>query len=110
MEGNGDCAFRLYRAVAGDENLVLSPHSIATALTMTYAGARGVTAEEMRTALGLTLPDSALHSARGELERRLPAEPEPLGEDMGDPFQLKIVNTLWAQQGYPFLDEFLQLA
>jgi serpin B len=108
VEGNGDFAFRLYRAVAGDDNLVVSPHSIATALTMTYAGARGETAEEMRTALGLTLPDSTLHPARGELVRSLLAEPEPVAEDMGDPFQLEITNTLWAQQGYPFLDEFLQ--
>jgi serine protease inhibitor len=63
VEGNGDFAFRLYRAVAGDQNLVVSPHSIATALTMTYAGARGVTAEEMRTALGLILP--GLHDPLG---------------------------------------------
>jgi serpin B len=42
------------------------------------------------------------------LVRRLLAEPEPVAEDVGDPFQLEITNTLWAQQGYPFLDEFLQ--
>ena len=48
----------LYRALATerDGNLFFSPYSIALALTMTYAGARGQTAEEMAAVLGLALP------------------------------------------------------
>jgi serine protease inhibitor len=42
----------LFQAVRqGDENLVCSPYSAATILTLTMAGARGQTQEEMRQAL-----------------------------------------------------------
>lgn len=108
VAGNDVFALALFRSLAKDDNLIISPHSIATALTMTYAGARGATAEEMRAALGITLDDEILHAARGALVSELLAEPEEPGEDEGEPFQLEIVNTLWAQNGYPFLDEFLQ--
>ncbi len=42
----------VYGALPADDNLVLSPYSIAVALGMTLAGAGGTTAEEMRTVLG----------------------------------------------------------
>ncbi len=46
--GNGDFAFDLYRELsAADGNLFFSPHSISTALAMTYAGARGHTRDAM---------------------------------------------------------------
>lgn len=108
VAGNDVFAFELFRSLAEGDNLIISPHSIATALTMTYAGARGATAEEMRAALGITLDDEIIHAARGALVRELLAEPEEPGEDEGEPFELEIANTLWAQNGYPFLDEFLE--
>jgi serpin B len=108
VAGNDVFAFDLFRSLAKGDNLIISPHSIATALTMTYAGARGSTAEEMKAALGITLDDEILHAARGALVRELLAEPEQTGEDEGEPFELEIANTLWAQNGYPFLDEFLE--
>jgi serpin B len=42
----------VYGALPADDNLVLSPYSIAVALGMTLTGAGGTTAEEMRTVLG----------------------------------------------------------
>ncbi|XP_059179562.1 leukocyte elastase inhibitor-like [Physella acuta] len=45
----------LYRQVAiSEEQIVYSPYSIHSALTMTYLGARGVSAREMSQVLGLT--------------------------------------------------------
>ena len=47
-EGNTQFALDLYRNLRGEEgNLFISPHSISTALAMTYAGARGETAAQM---------------------------------------------------------------
>ncbi|KAK2150647.1 hypothetical protein NP493_2749g00001 [Ridgeia piscesae] len=52
---NGNFAFCLYSKViegAAGENVFFSPFSISTALSMTYAGARGNTADEMCQVLG----------------------------------------------------------
>ena len=44
---NATFAVRLYQAAAAEPgNLLMSPHSISTALAMTFAGARGQTASE----------------------------------------------------------------
>ena len=48
VKGNDAFAFDLYAKLREkDGNLFFSPESISTALAMTYAGARGETAEEM---------------------------------------------------------------
>ncbi len=107
----GDTAFALdlYRQTAGDTNLVLSPYSVAAALTMTYAGARGDTAAQMRDVLHLGLGDDRIHAARNEEDLRIGAPAEPGPGDDRQPFTLQVANSLWGQQGYPFLDEFLTL-
>ncbi len=96
-----------------DENLFSSPISASIALGMTYAGARGDTREQMRSALRYTVDD--LHKTMGELQRRLDergvSEDEADGGDDGDeegdtPFQLSIANSVWGQQGYPFAEGY----
>jgi serpin B len=82
-------------------NLFFSPESISTALSMTYAGARGETASEIGKTLHFNLPPDRLHSTEGAL----------LGDLNGahDGYELRIDSALWAQEGYPFLDAFLEL-
>lgn len=109
VAGDTAFAFDLYRRTAGDTNLVLSPYSVAAALTMTYAGARGDTAAQMRDVLHLGLGDDRIHTARNELDLRITAPVEPAPGDDRQPFTLRVANSLWGQQGYPFLDEFLTL-
>ncbi|MFR5880356.1 MAG: serpin family protein [Cloacibacillus evryensis] len=49
--------FDLYRQVAaerGHRNLFISPYSVTSALAMTYAGARGVTEQQMEKVLSLS--------------------------------------------------------
>jgi serpin B len=82
-------------------NLFFSPESISTALAMAYAGARGDTASEMAKTLHFTLPQQHLNPAMGALLSDLNA--------VHDGYQLSVANALWAQQGYTFLDDFLQL-
>jgi serpin B len=67
VEGNNAFAIDLYKKLAEKEagNIVISPYSISTALAMTYAGARGKTADEMRKVLHFTLPDEKLHASSG---------------------------------------------
>lgn len=107
VDGNTEFAVDLYRTLADDENLLLSPYSVAAALTMTYAGARGITAEEMRDVLHLGLDDDRIHAARNELDLRITAEPEALPDDDREPFTIRVANSLWGQEGYPFREAFL---
>jgi serpin B len=102
VEGNNAFAVALYHQLSHQAaNLFFSPESISTALAMTYAGARGNTATEMAKALHFTLPPAQLDAAMGALLRDLnAAHPD---------YQLNVANALWAQQGYTFLDQFLNL-
>jgi serpin B len=104
-DGNSQFAVELYKKLAEktDGNIVVSPYSISSALAMTYAGARGETAEQMARTLHFTLPQDRLHPAFGTLTQRLQAS----GKEKQ--FQLNIANALWEQRGFPFLPEFLDL-
>jgi len=109
VAGNTDFAFDLFRVAAGDGNTLLSPYSVAAALAMTYGGARGATADEMRSVLQLGLNDERIHAARNELDLRITAEPTNPAGGAGEPLAIRVANSLWGQAGYPFLEEFLAL-
>lgn len=103
-EGNTAFALELYAKLKEKEgNLFLSPHSISTALAMTYAGARGDTAREMAGALHFALGQKELHPAFARLEAQLKAAQEKGG------IELSVANSLWAQKDFDFLEEFLDL-
>ena len=91
VAGQNAFAFDLYRAIrTGEHNLFYSPHSIGVALAMTYAGARGETAEQMATVLHFDLPQEQLHPAMNALAQQL-TQPQGL--------TLTVANSLWAQDG-----------
>lgn len=107
-----DFAFALFEELRGeqgeDENLFVSPYSIASALAMTYAGAAGQTRAEMAEALRFRLPEEDFHPAVNELARALQARVDaPLDE--GQILELHPVNQAWGQAGYPFLDAYLDV-
>lgn len=108
-------AVDLYQAVRKDaanasRDIFLSPHSASTALAMTYAGARGTTAAEMKSALRFGLADTNLHKAFNWLDltlsRRGERDPEP---DQGNPFRLHVANSVWNQKGMPIEAPFLDI-
>ena len=104
VKGNSDFGFNLYQELKETEgNLFFSPYSISTALAMTYAGARGQTEKEMAEVLHFSLEQEPLHSSFSKLQSELNAI-----QDKGH-IKLSIANSLWAQQGYHFLDTFLNL-
>ena len=110
IAGNTRFGLALLRLVAaGGENAVLSPFSVAGALTMAYAGARGTTALQMREALALGLPDARVHQARNELELRISDVPAPRPDDDREPLQISTANALWGQRGFEFDPEFLTI-
>ena len=101
---NNTFALALYRELrVAEGNLFFSPYSISSALAMTWTGARGNTASQMKEALHFTLPDDDLHRAFGGLTASLNERGEAGG------YELTVANALWAQRGYPFREAFLEL-
>jgi serpin B len=110
VDGNSAFAFELYQALREQEgNLFYSPHSISVALAMTYAGARGDTAEEMADTLHFMLEQDRLHPAFNWLDAELASRGEGAQGKDGEGFRLNIVNAIWGQKGYEFLTEFLDV-
>lgn len=99
VAGNTDFGLALQRAAfSAGEDAVSSPHSISEALAMTWAGAQGETATQMAAAMRFTLPPERFHPAFDALDLAL-----------GSRGGLKIVNSLWGQQAYPWRQPFLDL-
>jgi len=104
IKGNSDFGFDLYQKLKDEKgNLFFSPYSISTALAMTYAGARDQTEKEMAEVLHFYLEQEPLHSSFSKLQSDLNAI-----QNKGH-IKLSIANSLWAQEGYHFLNTFLDL-
>ncbi len=107
--GNNEFGFELYRKLAGGgeegkgKNLFFSPYSVSAALAMTWAGARGETAEQMRDVLNFSLEQEKLHPAFAKLVEQMN---EGGGKGL---YELSVANSLWGQEGYKFRDEFVGL-
>jgi serine protease inhibitor len=103
VTGNNEFALNMYARLAlqNNENVVFSPHSISTALAMTYAGARGQTEAQMGEVLRFTIPQRQLHVAMGTMITHLDGESR-------EGYELAVANRLWGQQGHKFLPGFLR--
>ena len=110
VEGNSAFSFELYQALKGEEgNLFYSPYSISLALAMTYAGARGETAQQMADTLQFLLGQDKLHPAFNWLDAELAQRGEGAEGQDGEEFRLNIVNAIWGQKDYEFLSDFLDV-
>lgn len=108
VNGNSDFAFDLYQALnKEDDNTFYSPYSISLALAMTYAGARGETAQQMADTLHFILSQDRLHPAFNSLDIELDKRGQGAQGKDGDGFRLNIVNAIWGQKDYEFLTTFL---
>ncbi|MFA5308000.1 MAG: serpin family protein [Dehalococcoidales bacterium] len=110
VNGDGEFAFDLYQALKKEGgNIFYSPYSISLALAMTYAGARGETAQQMADTLHYLLPQSALHPAFNSLGIELDKRGEGAQGKDEQGFRLNIVNAIWGQKDYKFLSAYLDL-
>lgn len=102
----------LYRKVAitpGDQ--VISPASVAVALAMTHAGARGDTAKEMEAALHVTRPVGELQAAVGTMLASWSETREPPRHDApAEPMELAVANRLFGEATVPYEPAFLELS
>jgi serpin B len=82
-------------------NQFYSPFSIRSALLMTYAGARGETAAQMRKVLRASIRDDALFAACASMVRSLKGT---LGS-----CEIVVANSLWSQVGASLEPQFVDL-
>lgn len=99
-------AVSLYKTQPKETNLVFSPYSLHTALSMTWAGATSETADQMAGVIGFTMPEAQQHAAASQMAAELepPAEVAP-GQV---PLELGIANRIWPQKDYPFEEGFVK--
>ena len=109
---------RAQSAGSVDTNLLLSPYSIESALTMAWAGADGRTREEMRRVLHLAGGDTAVVDGLAALTRQLAevqaasrrrAEAARRHGSPGTPVELNVANRLFAQSGFALRPAFTGL-
>jgi serpin B len=99
--GHNRFGLAMYHLLDGG-NLFFSPYSIAQVLTMTSAGARGQTAQQMAQTLHSAFPQERLHLAANALDQALSSRGAS-----EDGFRLEVANSIWGQQGFVFQPEFL---
>jgi serpin B len=101
-----------------DANALLSPYSIQSALAMAYAGADGVTREEMAKVLHYPKDEAELHSSFSALRKALEKAAQDSVKESeevrrhgytNDPLTLTAANRLFGQSGYDFKQPFLNL-
>lgn len=84
----------LGQQVSGGEykttNLIYSPLSATVALGMTYAGAKGQTASEMKTVLGDSFAAGVFHTATNRLVRELASRATSTSAPNGDTLKLEL--------------------
>jgi serpin B len=109
----------LHRAGPSNANALLSPYSIQNALAMTYAGADGVTRDEMAKVLHYPKDEAEVHRSFAFLRKALAESAQRSAKyavrssrygATNDPLTLIVANRLFGQAGYDFRAPFLALA
>ena len=84
-----------------DSNLFFSPYSIETAFAMAYEGARGQTADEMRSVFHFVQDEQVRRSSYAALYNKLNIDAHG--------FALHTANAVWAQKDYPILQQYIDI-
>jgi serpin B len=104
VKSNNTFAIALYKNIKEEnKNVFFSPYSISSALVMTYAGAKGQTAEQMADVLQFKLNNNDLHFAFSSLQNSM----ENLNKNAS--IKLNVANALWIQETYKIVSDFNQI-
>ena len=99
VNANNQFAFDLYSELNKSEkgNVFYSPYSISAALAMTYEGAKGQTANEIK---------SVFHFPENNILRPNFAAIYNDINNGAEDYELRTGNALWVQQDFPFLTDY----
>ncbi len=110
VKGLNEFTLKLHRDNASaTENVITSPASITTALSMASAGAAGSTLDAFRGTLNISLPQGDFHAAINTLDRALTSRGQGQQGTNGRPFRLSIVNQTFTQKGFKLEQGYLDL-
>lgn len=104
VDANNQFAFDYYNQAKSSgrydgKNLFFSPYSISSSAAMVYEGARGTTAEEMKSVFYFPSDDLSRRSAFARLNNNI---------NKGDKdYILNTANAIWVQNDYPVLQDYL---
>ncbi|MEA3392796.1 MAG: serpin family protein, partial [Candidatus Marinimicrobia bacterium] len=103
VEGLNNFSFDLYHnlTVGTLRNTFYSPLSISSALAMTYAGAKGETAQQMQSTLHYGPQVDLFHSQYGTMI-------DSLSSKKGQDFKTHIANAIWVQDQYKLKNYYME--
>lgn len=105
-KNNSQFAFDLYNQIKGEPgNLFYSPYSISVALAMTYAGTDTTSEQQIADVFHFTQGQDITHRAFSALDLQLNTQPDNIKPE--DRFTLNVVNSIWGEKSWTFLDPFL---
>jgi len=95
-------AFNFLRELHNDNegNIFISPYSIFTALSMTYEGARNITAEEMKNVLNIKQDNESFHNYMRGLYEYLNENSE---------YNISTANALWVRENFKLLHDYVNI-
>ncbi|KAF1077505.1 serpin family protein [Methanogenium sp. MK-MG] len=107
VEANTLFAYDLYHTLSSDyqyvdQNIFFSPYSISTTLALTYEGAKGTTADEIRSVFHFPVNDTVRQDGYAGLIAGLNS-PDAA-------YTLQTANALWAEKTNPFLPAYIETA
>ncbi len=117
VEGNNQFALELYGKMReGEGNLFFSPYSISTALALVYAGARGQTESQIAGVLHfpVVVDTNEKYSTLASNRQQFACVYGEIITDLNErgkkgDYELTVANALWPQEGYAFIEDFLEL-
>ncbi|MEG4940266.1 serpin family protein [Microcoleus sp. F4-D5] len=105
VAANTKFGFNLFNTLSKqqpNQNIFISPTSVALALSMAYNGVSGETKQEMTKVLELTgMTPQEINAANQALQNSF--------QKVDPNVQVSIANSLWAKQGFSLKPEFLQI-
>lgn len=99
IKSTQEFSYSLYHQLDQNENLVFSPYSIFSCLSMVYVGARDETATEIQRCLKLKNTQSKIPSLFFELNKRISKKGE-------EGYDLSLANGLWVNKDSFVLSDF----
>lgn len=99
---NSQFAVDIYQELVNEnENQMLSPYSISTALAMVYAGTDGNTTTEFQNVMGFGLNDNTFHQNLNQLTNSIEQNVNRPANS-----EVNVVNKIWRSIGLDFLPDF----